>query len=337
MTETERYMKFHHESMVIDGLGGSAIPYDKLLAGGLTATNVTLDTQRGLASVMEDAKLYYALIEMVPDKVMLVEKVDDINKAKESGRLGIIFGLQDPLPLEENTRVLSTVLYILYKLGIRIMQLSYNDANALGCGCTEPNDTGLTSFGIQVVTVMNRLGIVVDLSHTGNRTSRDAAEVSDAPVIFSHANPLALKNTPRNKPDDLIQFVAKKGGVIGIMPYSSFCKSEYGEWPTLEDFLDQIDYAVQLVGIDHVGIGTDKFEGRTKLEYFSGIQTSYPKLMIPFEHRHVAEYSSISEWPRFTEGLLKRGYSEEDCSKIIGGNFFNLFKTVWKEMPFVNP
>jgi len=236
--------------------------------------------------------------------------------------------------LEENTRMLPATLSTLWKMGIRVIQLSYNDATALGCGCTEPNDTGLTSVGQQVVQIMNKLGMVVDLSHTGNRTARDAAEVSEDPVTFTHANPLALKDKPRNKPDDLIRLVAEKGGIMGVTPYASFCKSAPGERPTVEDFLDQVDYVVQLIGIDHVGIGTDKFEGRTELEYTTEFKSRYPKLMVEFEHRHMVGFSSISNWPVITEGLIKRGYSDEDCGKILGGNFFSLFKKIWKKHPF---
>jgi membrane dipeptidase len=147
-------------------------------------------------------------------------------------------------------------------------------------------------------------------------------------------NPSALKDISRNLPDKLIRMVAKKGGVMGLMPYSVFCKSAPGKRPTMEDFLDQIDHVVQLVGVDHVGIGTDKFEGRTRLEHYSGIQNRYPEIPSVFEHRHVEGFSHISHFPRFTEGLLSRGYSDEDCGKIIGGNFYSLFQRVWKNPGF---
>jgi membrane dipeptidase len=332
----DRSQKIHEESVVIEGLGGFGFPYSEILAGGINAINVTLNTRsrNGTEAAMNDIKRYYALMEMVPDRVMLVEEAQDILTAKREGKVGIIFGFQEPTPLEESKTVVSTPLYIFHKLGLRIMQLTYNDANLLGCGCTEPTDTGLTSFGIQVVQVMNRLGIVVDLSHVGYQTSRDAIEVSEDPVIFSHSNPLALKDVPRNVPDDVIRMAAEKGGVMGVTPYAAFCKSASGKRPTMEDFLDQIDYVVQLVGVDHVGIGTDKFEGRTKLEHYASAQTRYPKLMVPFEHRHVEEFSSIRDWPRFSEGLLSRGYSDGDCSKMIGGNFYSLFEKVWRNPGF---
>ncbi len=329
----ERIRDIHQKAVVVDALGGYGFAYSDILAGGIHATNVTLNmnASEGFDHVLNQIKRYYGLIEMDPGRLMLVEEAEDIMKAKQEGKLGLIFGFQNGAPLEEDV----TLLPIFYKLGVRIIQLTYNEANALGCGCLERNDTGLTSFGIQAVQAMNRLGMLIDLSHTGYRTSRDAIEVSDDPVAFTHGNPSALKDAPRNRPDELIRLIAEKGGFIGLTPYAAFCKSAPGKRPTLEDFLDQIDYVVQMVGIDYVGIGTDKFEGKTKEEFFLEVQSRYPKLIdTPFEHRHVEGFSHISNFPRITQGLLAKGYSDEDCGKILGGNFYSLLKRVWKHPKF---
>ena len=328
----KKIQKIDTSSVVIDALGGFGYAYTDILSGGIHATNVTLAAYNcdGMDAVLNEIKRYYGLMDMVPEKMMLVEQAEDILKAKKEGKLGIIFGFQNASPLGNNV----TLLPIFYKLGVRIIQLTYNEANELGCGCLEPNDTGLASFDIQVVQSMNRLGILVDLSHVGNRTGRDAIEVSEDPVAFTHANPSALKDAPRNKPDELLRMVTEKGGIIGVTPYAAFCKSAPGKRPTLEDFYDQVDYVVQLVGIDHVGIGTDKFEGRTKEEHMLEFRARYPKLMTPFEHRHVEGLSHISQFMRIAEGLLSRGYSDEDCAKIMGGNFYSLFKHVWKKPNF---
>jgi membrane dipeptidase len=327
----ERSQKIHEESIVIDAVGVTGFHYSDILAGGINATHVTLAARNydGMDYVIDHINQYYGLMEMAPESVMLVEEAQDIQKAKQNGKLGIILGFQNASPLGENV----TLLPIFHKLGVRIIQLTYNEANALGCGCLEPNDTGLTSFGIQVIQNMNRLGILVDLSHTGKRTSRDAIEVSDDPIAFTHANPSALKDHPRNKPDELIRMATEKGGVIGLTPYTSFCKSAPGKRATLEDFLDHIDYVVQLVGIDNVGIGTDKAE-KTELEYYLRNQIQYPKQLGPFKLRFVEGFPSIRNFPHITEGLLSRGYSDEDCAKIIGGNFYSLFQKVWKNPGF---
>lgn len=329
----ERVRNSHEKNVVIDALGGYGFPYMDILNARINALNVTLNmyASEGLDHVFAQIKRYYGLIEMNPARLMLVEKIEDIPKAKQDGKLGLIFGMQNGGPLGKDVTLLS----ILYKLGVRIIQLTYNEANALGCGCLESHDTGLTSFGAQAVQAMNRLGVLIDLSHTGYQTSREVIEASDYPVAFTHANPSALKNVPRNRPDELIRQLADKGGFIGISPYAAFCKSKPGKWPTLADFLDQVDYVVQLVGGDHVGIGTDKFEGKTGEEYYLEVQSRYSKLIdVPFEHRHVEGFSHISHFPRITEGLLSRGYSDKECAGILGGNFFSLLKKVWKNPVF---
>jgi len=323
----------HDRALVIDGLGGYGFEYSHILAGGIQATHVTLNMYacEGFEYVLNQIRRYYALLENDPDRILLVQQPEDLLEAKGKGKLGIIFGLQNGAALGQDVNLLP----ILYKLGVRIIQLTYNEANAIGAGCLEPKDNGLTSFGSQLIQAMNRLGILIDLSHVGWQTSEDAVTVSEYPVAITHGNPFFMKALPRNKPDDLIRKVCQKGGVIGATPFAAFCKSAPGKRPTLDDFLDQIDYLVDLVGVDHVGIGTDKFEGKTKEEYISEVQTRYPKLIqAPFEHRHVEGFSHIRQFPRISEGLIARGYSDEDCGKILGGNFFSLFQKVWKKPSF---
>jgi membrane dipeptidase len=328
-----RARSIHDRAVVIDGLGGYGFAYSDILAGGIHAANVTLNMYacEGFEYVLNQIRRYYAILENDPDRILLVQEAEDILNAKGKGKLGIIFGLQNGIALGQDV----TLLPILYKLGVRIIQLTYNEANAIGSGCLEPRDNGLTSFGSQLIQAMNRFGILIDLSHVGWQTSKDAVNVSEYPVAITHGNPFSMKGLSRNKPDDLIRMVGEKGGVIGATPFAAFCKSAPGKRPTLEDFLDQIDYLVQLVGVDHVGIGTDKFEGKTKEEYISEVQTRYPKLIqMPFEHRHVEGFSHITQFPRITEGLIARGYSDEDCGKILGGNFLSLFRKVWKKPAF---
>jgi len=329
----QKVRNLHQKNVVIDALGGYGFQYMDILNAGINALNVTLNmyASEDFDHVLAQIKRYYGLIETDAARLMLVEKIEDIPQAKQGGKLGLIFGLQNGGPLGKDVTLLS----ILYKLGVRIIQLTYNEANALGCGCLESHDTGLTSFGVQTVQAMNRLGVLIDLSHTGYQTSREVIEASDCPVAFTHANPSALKNVPRNRPDELIRLLADKGGFIGVSPYAAFCKSKPGRRPTLDDFLDQVDYVVQLVGGNHVGIGTDKFEGKTKEEYLLEVQSRYSKLIdVPFEHRHVEGFSHIRDFPHITEGLLSRGYSDEECAGILGGNFFSLLKKVWRNPVF---
>lgn len=329
----DRVQRVHAMGPVIDNLGGYGFCYEEILAGGINATNVSISMypSQHWDWMMSQLRRYYGLIEMDPARLMLVEEAADILRAKGQGKLGLIIGLQNAGAIGDDV----TLLPILHKLGVRVIQITYNEANLFGYGCMEKNDLGLTNLGVQLVQSCNRLGILVDLSHVGWQTSRDAIEESEDPVAFTHSNPWELKKSPRNRPDDLIKACVAKGGMIGATPFAVFCKSAPGVRPTLADFLDQVEYLVDLVGIDNVGIATDRFEGKTAEEYFLENRGRYPRMMgARFDERHVEGFATIRDFPRITEGLLARGYSDEDCAKLIGGNFYRLYERVWKKMPF---
>lgn len=160
----------------------------------------------------------------------------------------------------------------------------------------------------------------------------DAMEVSKQPAIFSHSNPKGVCDHPRNLTDEQIKAVAQTGGVIGISPYSIFCETTPGVWPTLEDYVTCIDYVVNLVGPDHVGLGSDKFEGKSRAE-FQKFWIRY-RDMFPgygdFSTRQVQGLQDIESLPRVTEILARRGYDEATILKILGGNFLRVFSQVWR-------
>jgi len=337
--------QLHKESIIIDGLfchfeqpipPTTEIPdmwLDHMLASGVTALNYSLiadanpmSMQSALLTIYEES----VMLDAFPDKILHVKSVADLKLAKETKRLGIIFGTQGLAAVGTEMRYI----WILHKLGVRIMQLTYNERSALGCGCMEPNDSGLTRFGQQAIECMNRLGIVLDLSHVGERTSLEAIEHSNDPAIFSHAGVRSLCDNPRNLTDEQIKAVAKKGGVIGVCSHSVFVEKARGKRPTLDDYLDHIDYIIDLVGIDHVGVGTDNFQygtafakiGRMKFErtnpsFFGGYG---------LEDKHALGFSKWAEWPNLTKGLIGRGFSESDTKLVLGGNFLRVFGGVWK-------
>ena len=217
-----------------------------------------------------------------------------------------------------------------HRLGVRVMQVTYMEANYAGQGCLERIDAGLTGFGIEAVEEMNRLGILIDLSHVGYRTTMEAIEASKKPVAFTHANPKSICNHPRNKPDEALKAVAKKGGIIGATIFPAFLPS--GNKSTLKDFVDVIDHLVGMVGIDHVGVGTDFTEGQPR-GWFDWILTGKSKkgpalalnhpLVNPEGIQHSGDFSNI------TAALLARGYADTDVQKIIGLNFMRLFEEIW--------
>lgn len=323
--------RVHERAVVVDGLAGSATSYEPILAGGVTAVNVTLATSTPATAmpVLKAALRYHWLAATVPDRMLVVERASDIATAKETGRLGVVLGVQGCDFLEGDLDLVE----VFHRMGLRIAQLTYSERNQLGSGCLEPEDLGLTAFGRQVVRECNRVGIVVDLSHVGQRTALDAVETSEHPVILSHANVRALNDNPRCVEDDLIRAVAESGGVMGVSAYSTFAETRRDVWPTLDDFVHHLSYVAELVGVDHVGLGTDMFEGRTDASFRFDVQRRYGETLRSYsrlETRMVQGLPSLSQLPRVTAALLAHGFDEDDVTKILGGNFLRVFEKVWR-------
>lgn len=329
-------------SIVIDGLGGSLIyPSPRALNGteyvqalgeaGVTALNVTMVSEPGYNSELGETLhaffFNYRLIETNPNRLILIESAADIERAHAEGKTGVILSLQSAWVLGIDR----TLVTILHKLGMRILQLTYMERNTLGSGCFEPVDLGLTSFGKQVVREMNRVGMVVDLSHGGYKTTMDAIATSQDPCVFTHANVRKLTDHPRNLQDDQIKACAERGGVIGLTPYAAYNEPSPGVRPTLENYLDHLEYAIDVAGIDHIGLGTDFFEGKTAATWLTN--SIYPEFKSDYatvNSRRAVGFENIMELPNVVNGLLKRGFSEEDIRKVLGGNFLRVFRQVWR-------
>lgn len=323
--------RLHERAVVVDGLAGSATEYEPILAGGVSAVNVTLATSTPgtLVPVLKAALRYHWLASTVPDRMLIVERASDIIAAKDSGRLGIVLGVQGCDFLEGDLDLVDVV----HRMGLRIAQLTYSERNQLGSGCLEPEDSGLTAFGHQVVHECNRVGIVVDVSHVGERTALEAVGASEQPVILSHANVRALNDNPRCVRDNLIHAIAASGGVMGVSAYSSFAETRRDTWPTLDDFVHHVSYVAELVGVDHVGIGTDMFEGRSDASFRFDVQRKYGETLRSYsrlETRMVQGLPSLAHLPRVTAALLAHGFDEDDVTKILGGNFLRVFEKVWR-------
>jgi membrane dipeptidase len=273
---------------------------------------------------LENIYQYYNLIEARPDLTLQIESVNDILRAKEENKIGIMFGLQSPTPVDKSFYRWS----ILSRLGVKLAQLTYMERTIFGDGCKEPENRGLTYFGIQAVREMNRLGIVVDLSHLGERTSLDATEVSEKPVIYSHSNPKAIGPSQRNITDEQIKKCAETGGVVGLCPHSEMSHKVPGQRPTVEDFLDHIDYVAQLVGPEHVGIGTDIYESYTKVYWEAKTKRLYKSVWF-YETMLPDGLSKVTELPNVTRGLVQRGYSDEEIKGILGMNWLKVFRQIW--------
>ena len=352
--ERDHASALHRESIVIDSSVVAVIDYvaenmwlDDVLKGGLTATNLTVCMQRSFTEALKELMEHNRWAEKNSGRVVVVRKAADIERAKREGKHGIMYGPQDSMFLERSVELMD----VAYEHGLRAMQLTYNYQNEVGAGCRERKDPGLSIFGENVVQRMNQLGILIDLSHTGDQTCWDAIEHSSDPVSFTHIIPRrsaperpggyaewANRSTSlwgsfveyskqRGKSDDMMQACAEKGGVIGVTPF--FAKKA-GKSTLTDDTLDQLDETVDIVGVDHAGFGSDlefpnsitraafiyKNPGRIDVDYFTPMDKTWG-------------YGWLEHMPNFTMGLVARGYSDQEVKKILGANFVKLFKRVW--------
>jgi membrane dipeptidase len=332
MTKPKSEESVHREMIVIDALvvsNWSRDFFEDLRTGGISAINATVAIWENFKETAKLLVEWDYRFEEYKDLIMRVNEPADIRKAKQNGKVGIILGFQNTSPVEEELGFLN----IWHKLGIRIIQLVYMQQNFVGGGCLETKDCGLSKFGVELIEEMNHLGILIDLSHVGNQTAKDAIEISSKPVCFTHANPFGLHPHPRNKPDDLLKAVALKGGVVGANIIPSFLKS--GDRSTLEDLVDVVDYLVNLVGIDHVGIGTD-FPVDQPESFFLRIVTGSCKkrglgIKFPFPMLLPEGIRRPSDFPNITEKLAKRGYNHQSIENVMGGNFLRLFEETWTQ------
>ncbi|MEM2896437.1 MAG: membrane dipeptidase [Candidatus Bathyarchaeia archaeon] len=242
-------------------------------------------------------------------------------KAKNEGKVAIFLGFQSIDPLEGNLAFLR----VYHKLGVRIIQPTYHFKTIVGDGCAERTDCGLSLFGIDLIEKMNKLGMLIDLAHVGKKTGLEIIEVSKDPVIFSHSNARTLVDTYQNKTDEEIKAAAEKGGVIGI----SLLPRLLGNKPNLSinDLMNHIDYAVNLVGAKHVGIGTDFIEGQAE-------NPEMKRLLLQIDgeiYRYPKDMDTITKFSSITKALVARGYSDDEIKKILGENFMRVFKRVFKE------
>jgi membrane dipeptidase len=253
-----------------------------------------------------------------PSEYLLVQSAADIEQAKQSGRLGVVFDIEGMNAIEDQL----SMVQLYYDLGVRWMLIAYNRNNRAGGGCMD-DDRGLTGFGRQTIAEMNRAGMVVCCSHSGARSVMDAIEASKDPVIFSHSNPRALHDHPRNITDDLIRACAAKGGVVCINGVGIFL----GENDTRsETFARNVDYVARLAGIDHVGIGLDfVFDNDELLDYLK----SNPQLFGGNANGDCG-FVAPEQIPEIAECLHAMGYAKSDIARIFGGNLLRIARAVWR-------
>lgn len=303
---------------------------------GLTAINATVSADRVEPTVANIA-LWTGEAAKYPELLTIVRRHDDLAKAKNAGQMGIILGFQDTEMLERDLGRLE----MFRRLGVLIIQLTYNVRNLIGDGCLEPGDAGLSTLGLEAVERMNALGIAVDLSHCGTRTTATGIAASKRPPLITHSGCREVYRHPRNKEDRELKAMADKGGVVGIylMPFlGGFAGPKQ---PTTEEALARhIEHAIKVCGADHVGIGSDA--SVTPIEE----TPEYLKTERAFAEGRAARNSAAPDedrplylpalnHPRRLEGvaelLARRGHPAATIEKVIGGNFHRVLKDIWTE------
>ena len=264
------------------------------------------------------------------DMVIRAETTADIRRAKQNGQIAFVPSLEAATPIENEVDRLD----VLYGLGIRQSGIAYSEANTLGCGLRETNDGGLTQFGRLAVRRMNRLGIAIDVSHSGDQTSLDTIEVSEKPIFITHVGARALWNTRRMKPDHILKACADKGGVIGIeaAPHTTLTKDHPHH--NIESFMQHFEYVANLVGIQHVAFGPDTLFGdHVALHHAFARQLSIQAAHGNVEFQEVEFVDGIEnpseEFHNITRWLVKHGYSDADIGCVLGENIMRVLEQVW--------
>jgi len=285
--------------------------------------------------VVEIGKLYN-LSDNKEKKIKIARTLEDLTEAKKAGEKALIIVFQDPHPIENSLDKLR----VLYELGLRVVQMTYNKSNYIGTGCTETIDRGLTDFGREAVKKMNELGIVIDLSHCSRQTALDVLRISEKPVVFSHADMKALSPNPRNRSDEELMLLKKNGGVIGLTSWGPLCWNPAKKTrPTLDEYIDHIDYVVDKIGIDYVGFGCDNTLDDCKdLKGTEEQSLLYPEVVGKYDEfvgtdpdvRHAEGFKGVWEINNVVDRLKERGYTNKDINQFLGDNFLRVIKRVWK-------
>lgn len=315
--------------------------YGKAHLHGVTAYAVTAWTPHATLDKALEGLMYWHLVARKYPNTFVVSSADDIRRAKDARRAGLLLAAQDGDFVEDKLHRIEAF----YRLGLRMMLPAYNATNRICDGCLDRTDSGLTRFGQLLVDECNRVGLLLDCSHIGRTAALDIIERSSQPVVFSHSNPLALVDSPRNIADETIKACAARGGVIGLVAWGPivFRKGQTG-WPTIADWLDMVDHVANLVGtVENIGIGTDFSLGTyPDHEHDPWGTPDYPNPINDPEYarrvtadirspkRALKDFNDYTQIVYVIERLAARGYSNHDIAKILGENFLRVFAQVWK-------
>jgi membrane dipeptidase len=329
-SETFAYLRSRHDF----------IPFTELRSSGMTAVFdnpwgiIGMSTPAGWKWDDQVTSLGMRLADLAHrDDVTVARTVADIVAAKRDGKLAFVMGTESAGCIENELDRLD----VLYGFGVRQMGLVYSDSNMLGSGQKEARDAGLTTFGRRAIERMNKLGILIDVSHASDQTSRDAIEVSAKPIAITHAGARAVWPIPRMKPDDVLKALAERGGVLGIEAAPHTTVSHDHLTHTIESVMDHFTYAVELMGIEHVAFGPDGFYGDQigfhhaasaglgVAQMMNAGDLEYPRVPhVDGLENPTENFRNIASW------LVKHGYSDSEIQAVLGGNILRLLREVWR-------
>ena len=326
-----------HPSLFIDALqynNWSEEILKQINQGGLSAVHVTICYHEDFQEMVQNVIDWNRRFEDFSNLIFLGRTAADVVKAQKEGRTAIFFGFQNCSPIEDNIGLVE----VCHQLGARFMQLTYNNQSLLGTGCYEENDPGITRMGKQVIKEMNRVGLVVDMSHSAERSTLEAIEISERPIAITHANPTFWHPALRNKSNEVLKALGESGGMLGFSVYPHHLKD--GSDCTLESFCNMIADTAEIMGIKNIGIGTDLCQNQpdSVVEWMrNGTWTNdrdYGEGSASF-----AGFPDQPEWFRdnrdfvnIATGLRSAGFSNDDVDLVMGKNWLNFFESSFEPL-----
>jgi len=308
--------------------------FRQMREGGVDAVHVTIAYHEMFREMVANVEQWNGWFERHSNLIFAGRTGDDVRQARSEGRTAIFFGFQNPSPIEDDIGLVE----ICHMLGARFMQLTYNNQSLLATGCYESEDTGITRMGRAVIAEMNRVGLVIDMSHSAERSTLDAIEVSSRPIAITHANPAFWHPARRNKSDDVLRALAESGGMLGFSFYPHHLKDKTE--CTLESFCEMIARTAEMMGPERIGIGTDLCQDQPdsivewmrvgkwtkKIDFGEGSASNpgFPNMPIWFRDNR--------DWNNIIMGLKDVGFNEEEVDKIKGKNWLNFFRNSFRSI-----
>jgi len=308
--------------------------FEEMRRGGLDCAHVTIAYHENCVATMRNIAAWNRMFELHGDLIMRIHTADDVTAARAAGKTGIVFGFQNCSPIEDDYGLVE----IFHALGVRFMQLSYNNQSPLATGCYEARDSGLTNFGKVVIDEMNRVGMVIDMSHSAERSTLEAIEYSSRPIAITHANPASFADVPRNKSDSVLKALAASGGMLGFSLYPPHLKD--GSDCALESFCAMAAETAALMGVERIGIGSDlcRNQPASVLTWMRDGRWRKSGEGDGGDGKDAGGGDGAPQWPPqpswfataedyggLADGLARAGFTADQVARIMGRNWLEFF------------